>query len=481
MTSQPQSNAAACFSVPRAVINTLIDAHADAVTIGAYLTLAAHTDKTGQFSTAGLKAIRENLGIDKPRAEKAVDTLTKLRAAPRPADTDAPTRPSSKKKMTLVPSAPPSSPLVYPRTRWLAEGHPPPPGPESPQGRVPREDPRLVRFVLPTFDEVPQDRVWIDAALVRGDTLMERPLYALKNCGSVAARLLLALYMGQDLSRWYGIPPCCGNFFEHQYRHYTGYLDEGHSVLLVQPLTISGNTPLFNRLTLSMTDRPTKEERTKEEQTKKHELVWQALRALQSDGFLYEVVCLLNRHPRNLTQEKLQGDDASYHGSIDQEADLLCDLAYHGIGGPVSSVEVPFYNWYRQTAIDFGYKFYDTRRNWPLALVTNGAPAMVAGFYRLRYRVRNPRNAFIEDTDQAQLDRATAELNKLNYRRKMKGLDSIKGPNPTLQSSSIPLQSSSMHFNAVQSPAHGEGSCERGTPIEEELTGSNALPLGGKR
>lgn len=456
MASTPPSKAPVSFAVPRAAIKALLDAHADAVTIGAYLTLAAHTDKTGQFSTAGLKAVRENLGIDKPRAEKAIDALTKLRAAPRPADTDAPTRLSSKKKVTLVPTAPPSYPLVYPRTRWIAEGHPPPPGPASPEGRVPREDPRLVRFVLPTFEEVPQDRVWIGAALVRGDTLMERPLYALKNCGDVAARLLLALYKGQDLSRWYGIPPCCGNFFEHRYRHYTDYLNEGHSVLLVQSLTIYGNTPLFNRLTRPLTD-PS----PKAAQTKKDEVVWDALKALQSSGFLYEAVCLLNRHPTNLTQEKLQEDDPSYHGSIDQEADLLCDLTYHGLGGPVSSVEIPFYDWYRQTAIDFGYKIYDTRLTRPLALVTNGAPAMVAGFYRLRYRVRNPRNAFIEDTDQAQLARAIAELNKLNYRRKMKGLDSIKKEdpqtNPTLQSSSIPLQSPSMFLNLK---THGEGSTE---------------------
>jgi hypothetical protein len=158
----------------------------------------------------------------------------------------------------------------------------------------------------------------------------------------------------------------------------------------------------------------------------------------------------VNRHPTNLIQEKLQGDDPSYHGSIDKEADLLYDLAYHGIGGPVSSAEVPFCESYRQTTLDFGHQIDNDRLTWTLALVKDGAPAMVAGLYRLHYRVLNPRNAFIEEANSTHLDRATAERNKLNYLRTMKGLESLHKKadpaasiaDPTLQSSSILLNPS---------------------------------------
>ncbi len=37
--------------------------------------------------------------------------------------------------------------------------------------------------------------------------MIDQPLRALKDCGNVAARSLLVLYAGQDLDRWYGIPP----------------------------------------------------------------------------------------------------------------------------------------------------------------------------------------------------------------------------------------------------------------------------------
>jgi hypothetical protein len=68
----------ASFAIPHAAIDALIDAQVDAVTIGAYLSLACHTDKTGQFSTASLKAIRENLTVNRKRAEKAIQALCNI-------------------------------------------------------------------------------------------------------------------------------------------------------------------------------------------------------------------------------------------------------------------------------------------------------------------------------------------------------------------------------------------------------------------
>ncbi|MDR4470723.1 MAG: hypothetical protein MRJ68_20900 [Nitrospira sp.] len=435
--STPSTPDRRSFAIPKAVIDALIGSQTDAITIGAYLTLAAHTDMTGQFSTAGLKAIRKNLSIDKPRAQKAIKALAEIRASTPPSNAVISTPSSSKKKLRLIQPTQSSCPIVYTREQWLTEGYPPPPGPEPTTEKVLREDPRIVRFVLPTFDEPLQERVWIGSALVQGDDLMEKPLRGLKDCGDVAARLLVVLYKAQDLLRWYGIPPCCEGFFEHRYCHYTEPLDGGHSVLLAKPQAVYGNTPFFMRLLALQKDQDFKEQKTK---------VWDAFTALQSMGFLYEATCLLNRHPTPFIQEKQPGDDPSYHGGIDKDADLLCDLSYDGIGGPVSPAEVPICDSYRLTTTDFGHSIYNNRLTLPMALVANGAPAMIAGLFRLRYRVRNPLNAFIEEADSTHLDRAKTQLNQLNYRRKIKGLDSLMEDTLKIHST---LQYSLMRLNLV--------------------------------
>lgn len=424
-TSSPT---AASFCIPKAAIQALIDAPADAITIGAYLTLAAHTDQTGQFSTAGLKAIRENLGIDKPRAEKAIATLASILSRPVPADPSATkTGKTGKSQKQLLASM---LPLIYPRDRWLKTTATPVPGPEPPKEKVVREDPRIVRFILPTFDEPLQARVWIGGGLVKGDELIPKPLRELKNCGDVAARLLLALYEGQDLKRWYGIPPSSGGFFERQYRHWTVYGDGQHVLLFAIPSTQYGNTNLFNRL-LSATGTDEGEKS-----------LWLALAALESTGFIYETVCLLNRLPANLTREKKKDQDEIFFGKIPPDAELLCDLDYPNPAqyGPVTPAECALGPAYRDTAkalrIDLDS---DSTTNF-LAVLRRGQPAMIAGLYRLRYRVINARNAFIEEVEGEQLDRAKTAWRLLNYSRKAMKLT-------TLQSSSIFLQSP---FNAVQ-------------------------------
>lgn len=68
------------FAVPHAAIKALLDARADAVTIGAYLKLAAHTEGTGQFSSASVTAIQNAVGGGKDRfnRKRAADAIAKL-------------------------------------------------------------------------------------------------------------------------------------------------------------------------------------------------------------------------------------------------------------------------------------------------------------------------------------------------------------------------------------------------------------------
>ena len=63
-----------------------------------------------------------------------------------------------------------------------------------------------------------------------------------------------------------------------------------------------------------------------------------------------------------------------------------------------------------------------------------GHPAMIAGLYRLRFRVTHAKNAFIEDATRRHLDAHADALRKLNYLRATKQLEPVTR---TLQSSSI--------------------------------------------
>lgn len=146
----------------------MLDARADAVTIGAYLKLAAHTEGTGQFSSASVTAIQNAVGggkdrFNRKRAADAIANLCTIRAPIQaaettPAVTPTPTIPvlKGKRKQRSIPTtdstpALPTQPLVYTREAWLEER-----GGELPDGPIERG---RIRHVLPTFGEPLDKRV----------------------------------------------------------------------------------------------------------------------------------------------------------------------------------------------------------------------------------------------------------------------------------------------------------------------------------
>lgn len=418
----------ASFAVPRAAIDALIDAKADAVTIGAYLTLACHTDKSGKFSTVGLKAIRENLVINRARAEKAIDALCTIGGRIAPPEVISTPTPRSKRKR-LQPQTP-TIPLIHTRDTWIKDnGVNPPDGPN---------DRSLVRHILPTFEEPLEQRVWISNGLVSGDAVIEKPLRELKNCGDIAARLLLAMYAGQDINRWYGLPP--HGFPWNYYAQGEGSLGQ-FRIVYASESSMVGPTSIFSRIDPQYGETSTP--------------CFAAARALQSAGFIYESVVLLNRNP---VPAKFASGEA--YGEIPHDAEILCDLAIPSPFGPVSIIEEGLGKDYSDTvnqlakqqgyadahvyltALSKKYDHYDY-----LALVPTGQPAMIAGLYRLRFRVTNTKNAFVEEASRRHLDANAAAIKKLNYLRKTKNLEPITR---TLQSPSIPFQSSSIMFNTIQ-------------------------------
>lgn len=235
------------------------------------------------------------------------------------------------------------------------------------------------------------------------------PLQQLKHCGDVAARLLLALYAGQDLDRWYGIPP--HGFPWSYYRlHETVYGQyralRGHRSDTVGP------TALWTLI------------------DKENSMVcFEALKALQAAGFLYEMAVLLNRNP--VPAKFANGDP---YGDIPKDAEILCDLGSSSQFEPVHpDIEQGLGADYLATVktLQWEERPYDY-----VAIVPTGQPAMIAGLYRLRFRVTNYENAFIEAAERTRLDANAEALRMLNYFRKTKNLERLTR---TLQCSSIPL------------------------------------------
>ena len=385
----------ASFAVPRAAINALLDAQADAITIGAYLTLACHTDRTGEYSTASLKAIREHLNVNRPRAKKAIAALCSIQAK-----VSAPTITAAAPKKRGKQSPPQTAPIVYTRDAWLNLNR----GtlPDGPNERF------RIRHVLPTFDEPLKDRVWFGSGLVRGDADIETPLLDLKACGAVAARLLLAMYAGQDTDHWYGVPPD-----QFPWSYYTMKDETAGAVRVIYATSVSRKG-----LTWALIDRINRTTNQKEDEKARQvrgAACWPALTALESSGFSYWAVVLLDHNATSDNKDAL---------SIHADADIVCDLGSPSPYGPLSPAEQGLGPAYEQTAADVHLK--DTHPYNFLAVIPTGYQGMIAGIYRLRFRVTDPMNAFVEESLRGQLKTNTAALKKLNYLRKLKKLASLK-------------------------------------------------------
>jgi hypothetical protein len=136
--------------------------------ICALLTVACFTDATGIYSTAGAKAIRKSLAIGTPAAEALLNSL-------------------SNKGFIHDP-------------KWIA-------GKELKKGMpiMPiREGRAMVRWVIKPDNSRP---IWFSSSLVRGYGRWMKPLQALRGCGELSARLLLALYTFEDAMTYGGISP----------------------------------------------------------------------------------------------------------------------------------------------------------------------------------------------------------------------------------------------------------------------------------
>lgn len=340
------------FWIPKQVIDafTTPSRPATAVDIVTYLVLARYTDETGRFSSAGIQAIVKATGITRKMAEQALD---RLQAFTPPA---TPPIPKAKK------STPPARGLVSIPPDWNTRT-----GEKIPERPTMRSQ---IRWVLDDFDCDDEERVWFSNELIDGYGRFQNPLKRLKQCGDIAARLLLLMYRENDMEACGGVPP-----FPNTYKKYNTEIRttcRGYGLWIGKFV----NSTAYDSIilpSLSAEKYPADEER-------KAEFIkpfWNALESLESTGLIYEIVTVMDSHPGNKYAQPM-------YVLHTRSANGYTPKGEEGLGGHVARI-----------VGDMGYpvtdaqgRFYGTFG----AIVPAGINPHIAGIFRLRFRVANPKN-----------------------------------------------------------------------------------------
>ena len=387
------------FCIPRAALNALLDNGATAYEVCTYLTLARFTDESGRYSTASISAVNRYTGANKTKGgpvDRALERLKTIRAK----SVKKVSSGRSGKSHAWVDQVTDLGPILFDREGWFQAT-----GELLPDGAHQRAE---VLHVLPDFEEPPEDRVWFGNNLVSG-VGGAQPLKALKNAGDVAARLLLALYEVNDMETWGGVRP----------------VGTGHGPWVhYEPVDTDTRFTVGARLHRAKDARPVAiiEKRITEDQDQ----YWQALKALQSSGLVYEVVMVLNRNAI-----KAKFSSGTEYSDIPGDAEPFYELDCRSRHGYKPDGEEGVGWATAKTAGDFGKPVTlegGTFDGTYAAFVPDGYGAMIAGIYRLRFRVSNPKNAGVKGAWAGIHQRNREALELVNSIRIASRLESLTSP-----------------------------------------------------
>ena len=381
------------FCVPRRVVQALLDNQASAYEICAYLVLARFTDETGQYSTASLRAVNTYTGANKGKGGPVDRALTRLQSI-RARSVARVHNGRSGRSHAMIDKITDLGPILYSRESWFAEtGELPPDGPTA------RSE---IRYILPDFGEDAADRVWFGNNLVSGVGGFAQPLKALKNAGDVAARLLLELYQANDMETWGGVNPYDGPWCRYEPVGSDVYLN----VVRLHRAKMAGKVAWISNQVC--TDKAQ---------------YWDALTALNSSGLVYEVVMAINRNA-----EPKEFSSGEKYGAIPEGAEPLYELDCLSKHGYKPEGEHGLAWATAKTAGDFGYSVAEEGgffNGTYAAFVPDGYGCMIAGIYRLRFRVSNPKNAGVKGAWAGIAERNRDALELINRARRMHKRDAL--------------------------------------------------------
>lgn len=363
---EKQSKGQKSFCIPRQAIEALLDAKADAYTICAYLTLANYTDASGMYSTASLKAVNTSTGGNKMKGgpiPRAIQHLKEIHAFKIENFSIGKTGKSQQQRIDL-------GPILFDRDTWIQRT-----GEILPDGPTERAK---ILHILPTFGDPLTDRVWFSSAIVEGFGKHKQPLKDLKNAGSVAARLLLAMYAATDMETWGGVKPV--GAIRGPWESY-------------KMVRVSSNSGSFTLFTAQSGGSVASIDKRISDDTEQY---WYALNALESFGFFYKSILVLNRIAR---PEKFANGES--YGAIPDDAEPLYELDNISRHGQKPKGEEGLGRITAQTAGELGYPVTTPGGVFDgtyAAIVRRGQGAMIVGIYRPRYRVNNLANAGVKGT-----------------------------------------------------------------------------------
>lgn len=405
------------FCIPKAALHALLDNGATAYEVCTYLTLARFTDESGRYSSASISAVNRYTGANKTKGGPVDRALARLKTI-RAKSVKKVSNGRNGKSHAWVDQVTDLGPILFDRDGWFqATGELLPDGPHE------RAE---VLHVLPDFEEPPEDRVWFGNNLVSGAGGFLQPLKALKNAGDVAARLLLALYEVNDMETWGGVRPV-GTGGHGPWVHYEPVDTDtrfavGARLHRAKRGGQIGRSEFFGRAWPF----PEKAGSWWEAHNEAGGPVWRALEALQSSGLVYEVVMVLNRNAI-----KAKFSSGTEYGDIPEDAEPFYELDCRSKHGYKPDGEEGVGWATAKTAGDFGKpvtleggKFDGTYA----AIVPDGYGAMIAGIFRLRFRVANPKNAGVRGAWAGIHQRNREALDLVNSIRIASGKESLTSP-----------------------------------------------------
>ena len=418
------------FCIPRAALNALLDNQATAYEVCTYLTLARFTDESGRYSTASITAVSNHAGGNKSRnptykgpIDKALERLKTIRAKSVKKALKKVSNGRSGRNHAMVDQwvneETDLGPILFDREGWLQET-----GEVLPEGIGAKQTGRVLH-VLPDFDEPLEDRVWFGNNLVSGFGGFTQPLKALKNAGDVAARLLLALYEVNDMETWGGVRPVGaghGPWVNYEPVDTDTRFTVGARLHRAKRGGEVGPGDMFSRACPF----PEKSGSWWKAHDEAGGPVWRALEALQSSGLVYEVVMVLNRNAI-----KAKFSSGTEYSDIPEDAEPFYELDCRSKHGYKPDGEEGVGWATAKTAGDFGKpvtleggRFDGTYA----AFVPDGYGAMIAGIYRLRFRVSNPKNAGVKGAWAGIHQRNREALKLVNSIRDVAKLEPLTSP-----------------------------------------------------
>jgi len=368
---------AGSFYVPKEAINRLLGTGEKAKwLIPAYLKIAAHTDESGIYSTAGHSSIRRTLRRNKDDSIGFVEQLTKMK-------------------------------LVYTTKQWTKKTG------ETFPDDVPEK--RKVRHVLNDFGEDVQEMVWFGRGLVDGMGEFNNPLRMLADCGAPASRLLLYLHQEYDPLNFHACNPLTTIY--HKYAPANGQVATNYIIKGWQP---HGEYMQGRILSHVFPDKEKWSKLTDEASWQEKNTHWEAFHNLEAAGFIYEVAAVVSTPVKVKEFESEQGEHVHTEWDYTDMENMGMVYALANLdrfASTTGELHEGVREAYRRLLVD------DYKPNHVYSILPTGVNHSVMGLFRLRFSVDNRRNAFVSEALENQdNDRATA-MKWLHHFRITKGLD----------------------------------------------------------